>query len=154
MLLLAMLSAQFVYFVFNSFVSFFMTQVQFSLVQLFFFYIILFEVGYFFREIMNLFVFCFFFHVFFFLWNIWVLSCLFSFMIILYLDLEKIKEFTELNALNLYCAPDLVQTGFTPPLVRQSKARGKIAPYRCGAKNTLIIGYSALCIGLIIMNVL
>ena len=66
----------------------------------------------------------------------------------LFLDFEKIEEFTELTAPNWYLAPHLVKTGFTTSLVWCGQALGKTAPYRCNAKNTLIIGHTTSCTGL------
>ena len=63
------------------------------------------------------------------------------------IDSEKIEEFTKLTTLNRYLAPHLVQTGFTTPLVRCVQALREIVPYRCSAKNTLIIGRTVSCTG-------
>ena len=65
------------------------------------------------------------------------------------LDSEKIEEFTKLTTLNRYLAPHLAQTGFTTPLVRCGQALREIVPYRCSAKNTLI-----MCTGLAVALIL
>ena len=62
---------------------------------------------------------------------------------------EKIEEFTKLTTSNRYLAPHLVQTGFTTPLVRCVQAFRETAPYRCSAKNTLI-----MCTGLAVALIL
>ena len=70
------------------------------------------------------------------------------------IDSEKIEEFTKLTTLNRYLAPHLVQTGFTTPLVRCVQALREIVPYRCSAKNTLIIGRTVSCTGLAVALIL